>query len=156
MAKNVEEAVIEDYLEGEKDDDDMEDSIDDQTEKGLEAQDEHGPYPEAEEKKDVLRHIQDTVLKGTHKFKTANLVWEELGRPNFSVRFWINLANASKQLFDMNLVSEYCLAKAAVTSETSLSRDGYINDLTVTSRKVKERKESGELKKFLEEKSKRT
>lgn len=137
---------------------DMEDQAEDQTQMGMDAQEEglsHGPYPEPEEKKDLLNHIQKQILNGQHPFKTANLVWEELGKPNFSVRFWLNLATSSEEIFAMSLVSNYCIKKALITAETSLSREGYINDLTVTNRRVKERQESGELKKFLENRNKK-
>lgn len=104
-----------------------------------------------EENQNVLGFLRD-VLESPDRFKTANLTWEELGKPTFSTRFWLNLSNTCTRLFKMPLVSEYCLEKAKITTDTSLSREGFMVQTSVTQKKVKERRSSSDLAAFLKNK----
>lgn len=107
-----------------------------------------GAVPQPEEQKSVLTFLEG-ILDGDDRFKTAYLTWEELGKPTFSTRFWINLSNTCDRLFSMPIVASYCLLKARVTTDTSLSREGFIASLAVTQRKIKEKKGMQELAKFM-------
>ena len=131
----------------------IEEQKEDEYDEDAEIQEEYdelnpGAIPQPEEQRNVLTFLKD-ILEGDDRFKTANLTWEELGKPNFSTRFWLNLANACDKLFDMQLVAEYCKLKARITTDTSLSREGFIAQLAVTQRKLKEKKGISELAKFI-------
>ncbi len=113
---------------------------------------EPGAIPQQEETHNTLKFLKEDVLGADDRFKTANLTWEELGRPTFSTRFWLNLANTCQYLFDFGVVSEYCKHKARITTDTSLSRDGFIISTSVTQRRLKEKKSQSELADFLKNK----
>lgn len=117
----------------------MEDDMDVQNEL---AQLEETQYPTPERQESTLKFLKD-ILGADDRFKTANLTWEELGKPTFSTRFWLNLSNTCQQLFEMPDVSDYCKLKARVTTDTSLSRDGFMVSTSVTQKRVKERKGGG-------------
>jgi len=159
MAKNktaeeiYEEAEIDDEINEELEEDSKEDSVEDDIDIQTELQDlEPGAVPHPEESHNLLKFLKEDVLESPDRFKTAYLTWEELGKPTFSTRFWLNLSNTCDNLFGFGVVGEYCRHKAGITSDTSLSRDGFIIGTTVTQRKLKEKKSSSELAKFLKEK----
>lgn len=150
--KEVEELVEEelrDEIEEEAEEDAMEDNMDIQREL---QEIEPGLGPEPEEQHNTLQFLKD-ILVSPDRFKTAYLTWEELGKPTFSTRFWLNLANTCDKLFDMPLVAEYCKKKAMITTDTSLSREGFMVQTSVTQRKVKDSKRSSDLTKLLKGKS---
>jgi len=95
--------------------------------------------PPQQDEQSVLKFLKE-VLTSEDRFKTANLTGEELGKPNFSTRFWLNLSHTCEQLFGFDKVGEYCRMKARITTDTSLSREGFMVNTAVTQRKVREKK----------------
>jgi len=160
MAENPEEYIqrmqiqqeIESEMHEDLQEDQVEDDMDDQNDIQEDLQDlQPGAIPHQEEHHSTLKFLQD-ILDSPDRYKTANLTWEELGRPTFSTRFWLNLSNTCDKLFDLPLVAAYCRMKAGITSDTSLSREGFMISTSVTQRKLKEKKNSSELAKFLRDK----
>lgn len=149
----LEDLQINDEIEEEIDDDLREENLDEDTELQQELQDiEPGAIPQPEDNNNLLKFLKEEVLGSPDRFKTGFLTWEELGKPTFSTRFWLNLSNTCANLFEFHQVAEYCKSKAAITSDTSLSRDGFIISTTVTQRKLKEKRSSSELASFLKDK----
>ncbi len=131
IEEEVKEDQLEEDLELQKEIDELDSSV----------------MPDKEEQHNVINFLND-VLKSPDRFKTGYLTWEELGKPTFSTRYWMNLANACDKLYGFEMIKEYCLMKARITSDTSLSREGFIISTAVTSKKVKEKK-TGDLPQFL-------
>lgn len=149
----MEEVRIDDEMQDEIEEELREDSVEDDIDIQNDLQDlEPGVIPHQEENHSLLKFLKEDVLDSPDRFKTANLTWEELGKPTFSTRFWLNLSNTCDKLFGFEAVANYCKLKAAITSDTSLSRDGFIISTTVTQRKLKEKKSSSELAAFLKDK----
>lgn len=144
LNEEIQEELDEELKEEQLDDDiDLQKEIDDL---------EPGAIPQQEETHNTLKFLKEDVLGSKDRFKTANLTWEELGKPSFSTRFWLNLSNTCDLLFQLSVVAEYCRHKARITTDTSLSRDGFIIATSVTQRKLKEKKTNSELAQFLKNK----
>ena len=131
-------------LEEEIAEDEAEDEVSENMETQKDLQEEledvpDGSIPEQEESHNTIKFLKD-ILSSEDRFKTANLTWDELGKPTFSTRFWINLANTCDQLFGYMMVKKYCLMKARITSDTSLSREGFIIQTAVTSKRIREKR----------------
>lgn len=144
LIKETDDAIDED-LEGEMKEEAIEEDIDAQQEI---IEDNQDPGQMPEEQQSVLDFLEK-ILTSPDRFMTGYLTWEELGKPTFSTRFWLNLSNTCENLFNMKIVGEYCRMKARVTSDTSLSREGFMVNTSVTQKKVKEKKSSSDLAKFL-------
>lgn len=149
----MEQVEIDDEITEEIEEDLKEDAIEEDIDIQTDLQDlEPGVIPHQEENHNLLKFLKEDVLNSPNRFMTAYLTWEELGKPTFSTRFWLNLSNTCDNLFGFSIVGEYCRTKARVTTDTSLSRDGFIIGTTVTQRKLKEKKSSSELAKYLKDK----
>jgi len=141
---------IEEEMSEEIDEDQREAAIEDDMETQDDLHDLEGSVvPVAQEDHNLLKFLKDDVLESKDRYKTGYLTWEELGKPTFSTRFWLNLSNTCEVLFGFDTVARYCRSKAAITSDTSLSRDGFIITTAVTQRKLKEKKSSSELAAYL-------
>lgn len=142
--------------EGEMEDEFSDDVREDSIEEDMETQKEEGELDSGvipQEQRNILKFLKE-ILEADDRFKTANLTWEELGKPTFSTRFWLNLANTCEKLFKFEVVALYCRRKAMVTTDTSLSRDGFMIGTSVTQKRVKEKKSSSDLAKFLRDRPK--
>ena len=134
------EMEIEEDMDEEESDDDREDQMEDDMEVQREIADiEETDVPTPEQQQSVLSFLRE-ILDSKERLNTANLTPEELGKPAFSTRYWINLASTIDKVYGLDLVKEYCLRKAHITSDTSLSKDGFILQLPTTQKKIKERK----------------
>lgn len=159
MAKDIDitQALIEEEIEKIAEEELREEAMDDDIEEQTDIQKEimeieqAGNYGEEADNNSSLKFLRD-VLTSPDRLKTAYLTWEELGKPTFSTRFWLNLSNTCEELFKMKLVADYCKKKAMITTDTSLSREGFIIQTSVTQKKVKERKSSSDLAAFLKNK----
>lgn len=146
--------VIEEAIEADIEEEMREDSLDDDMDTQGDLGEDSGEGGHMQEDTPNVLNFLENILKSDNRFMTANLTLEELGRPTFSARFWLNLRNTSKELFNMPLVAAYCEMKARVTSDTSLSREGFMVSTSVTQKKVREKKNSSDLAKFLTGKGK--
>lgn len=141
--------IIDEEFEDELEEENKEENLEEDVELQQELQElDSGPHPESEDAPNVLNFL-NKVLESPDRFKTAYLTWEELGKPTFSTRFWLNLSNTCEDLFGMKRVAAYCNMKARITTDTSLSREGFMITTSVTQKKIKERKSSSELAKYL-------
>lgn len=147
--EEVESAIDEDIAE-EMREDSMEDDMDMQRE----MDDPTGEGGQMVSENQGVLEFLEKILLGDNRFLTGNLTYEELGRPTFSTRFWLNLSNTCETLLGMPFVAKYCEKKARITTDTSLSRDGFMINTSVTQKKIREKKSSSDLAKFLTSKSK--
>lgn len=92
----------------------------------------------SEQEQHNLHSFLTGVLKADDRIKTSFLTVPELGKPVFSVRFWLNIASYSK-LKGFDLVHNYAIQKAKNTTDTGLSREGFIINTSVTQKKVRAR-----------------
>lgn len=130
-AELLEEEMSEDIQADQAEDDqDLQQELED-------IQDGYAPTPEEQNTK--LTFLKD-ILENPDRLKTAFLRDQELGLPTFPVRFWLTVANTICDLYGYDLIKAYCYQKAFVTSDTSLSRDGFIVQTAVTEKKVRERR----------------
>lgn len=137
--------IMEDIVEDLKEEQ-MEDNID------IDSEIRRDSYvPEEEQSSDVVPFIE-RVINRDDKISSAFLTESELGRPKLSVRFWRQSAQlfSYKGLYDMPMVHNYLINKAKINEATSLSREGKVIDLAVTTKRVRERKASSEVSKFLQ------
>jgi len=146
--------AIEEAIESDIQEEMREDALDDDLDMQGDLVEDTGEGGQMVEEQPNVLNFLENILKSDNRFMTANLTWEELGRPTFSARFWLNLRNTSEKLFNMPLVAKYCEMKARVTSDTSLSREGFMVSTSVTQKKVREKKNSSDLAKFLTNKGK--
>lgn len=152
--KEAHQEMLEQELEEDMDEDMREDGMEDDADLQEELSDiSPGAVPIPEEQENAFTFLKK-ILDADDRLKTAYLTWQELGKPTFPVRYWISLANTCQQLYELDKVASYCLIKAHVTSDTSLSRDGFIINTSVTQKRVKERKSSSGLKELLASRSK--
>ena len=100
---------------------------------------EAGVAPTPEDNPTVLKFLNE-VLDADDRLKTAFLNNQELGLPTFPVRFWLNLHRYFQVVHKYPIIADYCKNKALITTDTSLSRDGFITSLSVTQKRVRERK----------------
>jgi hypothetical protein len=137
--------IMEDIVEDMKEDQ-MEENIDIDSEIRKESY-----VPEEEQSNDVVPFIE-RVINRDDKISSSFLTENELGRPTLSVRFWRQTAQLFDKngLYDMPLVQRYLISKAKINEATSLSREGKVIDLAVTTKKIRERKASSEVSKFLD------
>lgn len=82
-----------------------------------------------------VRDRDDTI-------RTGFVNEEELGRPLFPVRFWNNLKAIAK-MHNYDIVSKYCRDKALNITSSSLSRDGFLLNTSVTKRKERLKSKKG-------------
>jgi len=90
--------------------------------------------PTAEEKHNVHTFLHQ-VATDPNTTRTANLDTTELGVTRFSLRSYGELALASKELCNDNIWQEYFKKKGEILSGTSLSKNGFLDQLAVVQRR---------------------
>lgn len=128
--------------------DDYEDLIDDVEDDQEQAQDMQdmqienmeSTYPMVKEKSDLYNWFWKVVrLNKPHRIvKVGNLTKVEIGDHGISVREAMNLAELG-ELFNHKKFGNYWRGRAVVTSNTSMAKDGWFMDLSISQRKVRER-----------------
>jgi len=94
--------------------------------------------PTPEEKINQFKIISD-ALKSKENIKTTWLKEEELGKPMFSTRFYLDCASISNT-FGSPLVEEYFRNKTQNIASSGMSREGFTMKLNVTNRREVNRK----------------
>lgn len=128
-----------DELESDNQTSDTEASVEIQKELQEIEEAEAGSPPVPEDNPTVLKFLNE-VLDSDDRLKTAYLNNQELGLPTFPVRFWLNLHKYFEVVHKYPIMADYCRNKALITTDTSLSRDGFITSLSVTQKRIRERK----------------
>lgn len=90
--------------------------------------------PEEHNVENAHTFLKRAVFETDDTTKVANLKQAEIGTPQLPIRVWHNIALSFKMRGNDSL-QKYCLAKAGITSDTSLGRDGTALRLAVTQRK---------------------
>lgn len=114
-------------------------------------------YNEAEERADANMDVSEdygspsvpeklnqfTILKDAihskDNVKTTYLTTKELGRPQFSVRFYMNCKSIS-DTFNSNLISNYFKDKIQNITGSGMSNEGFAMKLSVTNKRDVTRK----------------
>jgi len=105
-------------------------------------------FPEQEEKNTSITFLKEISRKEFNE-KTANLQDDELGFAKIPVRTNLEIANYCMNM-GMNAFSNVFLEEAQIILATSLSREGFLPKLAVTTQKFSEtslKKNSGQFKK---------
>lgn len=106
-------------------------------------EDDAGSYglPEVEKNYEKFKFLTD-VKESQDTVRTTFVTREELGRPLFSLRFYINLEKMAR-LKAYNLVADYLHHKAITTTDTGLSSEGFLMNLAVkkTTEKLKRKQQ---------------
>ncbi len=127
--------------------DDAEDELDD-TEDIREGQAEnYGTYPEQEQKESIYNWFWKVtrLKKPSQLMKVGNLSNAEIGPHSISVRDAMNLAILGKT-FHHEAFGNYFATIGKIVSASSMSKGGWFMDLSISQKKVRERKrrEKGE------------
>jgi len=143
--------VSEDEIMQEIQEDFEEDGVEDNELLKEELSDDGSFVPKAETDLNPVAFLERKLEK-EDKISTSNLTNEELGRPTLPVRFWRQYASVfdGTTLYNMPLVYLHLLKKAKINEATSLSKDAKAIELAFTSRRVRERKSSDAVNKFLD------
>ena len=107
----------------------------------LEALDEMGigyGYPKPEEKASIYSFFKKVIVM-PDTTRTANLKEEELGIVKIPVRTLLNLSLYSKEM-GLSGLGNYFFKESQVLTNSSLSRDGFLDKLAVTTTKILESK----------------
>lgn len=132
----------EDYEEILEEAEDQYDDSQDVTE-GQMDQYETGTYSVAREKQDLYNWFWRVVrLMKPHRLaKVGNLTKVEIGEHGISMRDAMNLANLGA-IFHHKKFANYWQQRAMITSSTSMSKDGWFMDLSISQKKVRQRSKS--------------
>tara|TARA_R100000750_G_C2328019_1_gene89026 strand:+ start:687 stop:1103 length:417 start_codon:yes stop_codon:yes gene_type:complete len=93
-------------------------------------------YPEQEEKQSLIAFFNAIIRKATN-FKTGNLSEEELGFAKIPVRTSLEIANYCNNM-GMQSFADVFLEDAQILASTSLSKEGFLPKLAVTTQKFSE------------------
>lgn len=93
--------------------------------------------PVPEEKINQFK-IFDKAIERRDTTRTTYLTKGELGKPLFSVRFYLNCYETAKS-FNAPLIEKYFLKKAGVITNTGMSNEGFILKLSVSSNRTVKR-----------------
>ncbi len=94
--------------------------------------------PQFEEKPSPFQFF-NKVMDADTTNRVSNLKDEELGTTRLSVRDYLTLANfQATRKFDR--VADYLKRKAAIVSDTALSRDGFMMNLSITQKRERIKK----------------
>ena len=93
-------------------------------------------YPKQAENLDNIKFLKD-VSKSDDTIRTSLLTKGELGVPLFSVRFYLKLEQMTRLRGEekYGIIADYMRHKAFLTTDTGLSREGFLMGLAVTKRK---------------------
>ena len=90
-------------------------------------------YPTEQEKLNQWKIFNDAI-KAVDTTRTTYLTKGELGRPLFSVRFYLQCYNRAKA-FNAPLIMDYFRKKARVITDSGMSNEGFILKMNVSSNK---------------------
>ena len=93
-------------------------------------------YPQQEEKNNLVAFFKEIIRK-TFNFKTANLSLEELGAAKIPVRTNLEIANYCNNM-GMSAFADVFMEEAQIVAGTSLSKEGFLDKLAVTTQKFSE------------------
>jgi len=123
--------------------DEYEDSLDQQGELQESQIDSYSnaTIPEAQEQQNLYNWFWKVVglQKPFESVKVGNLDSGEIGLTNISVRDCMNLAHLGA-IFHHKTFSKYFATQAKVISATSMAKKGWFMDLSISQKKVRERK----------------
>jgi len=124
--------------------DDMDDEIDQGQELSDAQLEQYGLAPQKEQSNlynwfwKVVK-LKDETLEVV---KIGNLFGTEIGEHDFSVRECLNLGMLGK-MFSHPVFGKYFEDKAKITVATSMARQGWFMDLSISQRKIRARQKSG-------------
>jgi len=131
--------------------DQMDDMEDDMAMDSMEKQRDWGEdLTPAYEKKDDLFSLFWKMINKSDSSKIANLSKQELGMLNLSVRDCQKIALLATTL-GHNGFANFFISQAEIISSTSLSKNGFLPQIVVTSRRVKAKDENRELPEALKQ-----
>lgn len=93
-------------------------------------------YPEPEEKQNIFNFFKRVIHMSDNR-KTGNLTTDELGFVRIPVRTNLELSNYCK-VMGMKGFSEVFKEEAQITAGTSLSKEGFLDNLAVTQKREAE------------------
>jgi len=95
-------------------------------------------YPKEEEKANIINFFKKVIVM-EDTTRTANLMDEELGLVKVPVRPLLNLSLYCKQMGLKGLASHF-LKESQIITNSSLSREGFLDKLAVTQKREMETK----------------
>jgi len=136
-----EEENVEDVEEYDEAEDQYEDSQD--VTEGQIDQYDAGTYSMPKEKSDLYNWFWKVVRldQPGRLSKVGNLTKVEIGDHGISMRDAMNLANLG-EIFHHNKFAMYWKQRAMITSSTSMSKNGWFMDLSISQKKVRAREKS--------------
>ena len=93
-------------------------------------------YPEQEEKLNIFAYFNKVLVRGFNP-KTANLDKEELGAAKLPVRTLMDLEDYARMM-GIDDFADIFHKNAQTILSTSLSKEGFLNNLAVTQKKLSE------------------
>jgi hypothetical protein len=90
--------------------------------------------PEEVTPENVHTFLKRAIFDTPYTTKVANLKQPELGQPQIPVRTWLNIALSFK-MRNREGLNKYCMDKANIITDTSLSRDATSLKMAVTQKK---------------------
>ena len=96
----------------------------------------YGSLPEKEDKQSILSFF-NKVIGMTDNTKTGNVSIDELGEVKLPIRTNLELHNYCSTM-GMKGLSDYFIRRAQIISGSSLSKDGFLDQLIVTQKKESE------------------
>jgi hypothetical protein len=126
--------------------DESQDDFDDNSEvreSQLEQMDSSYTYPEQHKQQGILEWFWRVAKLDSpdQLVRVANLTKQEIGFANISNRDALNLALLGR-IFHHEKFGQYFADRAKITSITSMSRDGWFMDLSISQKRVRERAKS--------------
>jgi len=122
IKEQLEELEEEDLAEKMEQEREISDEISDDDPQGM-------GYPQPEEEFDKFKFLTE-VKEAQDTVKTTLLTKGELGVPLFSVRFYLT-QELKTRLKGYNIIGDYLRNKGIVTTDTGLSRDGFLMGLSL-------------------------
>jgi len=95
-------------------------------------------YPKQEEKTNILNFFKKVITMGDTT-RTANLIDDELGTIKLPVRTLLNLSLYCKQM-GLNGLASHFEKESQIITNSSLSREGFLDKLAVTQKREMETK----------------
>ncbi len=90
-----------------------------------------GATPQPEDKQNQFTFINN-VATTEDTTRVGNVSDTELGNSKYPIRSFKNLALISDKIMENDLFKEYFLAESSIVTDTSLSKDGFLDKLAVT------------------------
>lgn len=128
---------------------DLQDQFDDEIDQGQDLHDaqleqyEYGTVPQQKEQHNLYNWFWRVVRlsKPFRLAKVGNLTKVEIGEAGISMRDTLNLAHLGN-IFHHKMFGDYFATRSKIIAATSMAKDGWFMDLSISQKKVRQRSKS--------------